>query len=116
MRTIRESREREAVNGEKKVLCIALCIAVIIVIGSFLLGSVRAQAASAEVTQKYYTSIQINSGDTLWSIAEDYITEDYRDMNEYIDEVCSINKICRDEIHAGAYITVPYYSSMADAR
>ncbi len=116
MRTIRKSMEREAITGEEKFLCAALCITVIIVISLFLLGSVRTQAASAEATHKYYTSIRIDSGDTLWSIAEDYITEDYHDMNEYIEEVCSINKICGDEIHAGAYITVPYYSDAANIR
>lgn len=116
MRRVSKNNEREAAMGEKKFLCAALCIAVIVVISSFLLGSVRTQAASAEVTHKYYTSIRIDSGDTLWSIAEDYITEDYRDMNEYIEEVCSINKICGDEIHAGAYITVPYYSDAANIR
>ena len=44
---IRKSMERKAVTGEEKFLCAALCITVIIVISLFLLGSVRAQAASA---------------------------------------------------------------------
>ena len=39
----------------------------------------------------------------------------YRDMNAYIDEVCSINKISQNEIHAGQYLTIPYYSSIAIA-
>lgn len=38
-----------------------------------------------------------------------------RDMNAYIDEVCSINKISQSEIHAGQYLTIPYYSSIAIA-
>ena len=37
-------------------------------------------------------------------------------MNAYIDEVCSINKISQNEIHAGQYLTIPYYSSIAIAR
>ena len=45
----------------------------------------------------------------------DHITEEYRDMNAYIDEVCSINKISQNEIHAGQYLTIPYYSSIAIA-
>ena len=36
---------------------------------------------------KYYKSIQIHSGDTLWNIAEEYITEDYESVNDYITEV-----------------------------
>ena len=46
----------------------------------------------------------------LWDIAGNYITSEYADMNEYINEVCDINHISRDEIYAGRYIVVPYYS------
>ena len=35
---------------------------------------------------------------------------EYRDMNAYIDEVCSINKISQNEIHLGKYLTIPYYN------
>ena len=86
-----------------------------IIICTFLSGAIRTQAAPSEISCKYYTSIEVQSGDTLWSIASDHITEEYRDMNAYIDEVCSINKISQDEIHAGQYLTIPYYSSIAVA-
>ena len=79
------------------------------------LVSVAFIAAPSEISCKYYTSIEVQSGDTLWSIASDHITEEYRDMNAYIDEVCSINKISQNEIHAGQYLTIPYYSSIAIA-
>ena len=92
---------------ETDVLATIICI--------FLSGAVRTQAAPSEISCKYYTSIEVQSGDTLWSIASDHITEEYRDMNAYIDEVCSINKISQNEIHAGQYLTIPYYSSIAIA-
>lgn len=58
---------------------------------------------------KYYKSIQIHSGDTLWNIAEEYITEDYESVNAYITEVKKINKLSSDQIQDSQYLTVPYY-------
>ena len=59
---------------------------------------------------KYYKSIQIHSGDTLWNIAEEYITEDYESFNAYITEVKKINKLSSDQIQDSQYLMVPYYS------
>ena len=61
------------------------------------------------VRYKYYKSIQIHSGDTLWNIAEEYITEDYESVNDYITEVKKINKLSSDKIQNSQYLTVPYY-------
>ena len=58
---------------------------------------------------KYYKSIQIHSGDTLWNIAEEYITEDYESVNAYITEVKKINKLSSDQIQDSQYLTFPYY-------
>ena len=107
--------ETDVVRRQKIALVSVAFIALAIIICTFLSGAVRTQAAPSEISCKYYTSIEVQSGDTLWSIASDHITEEYRDMNAYIDEVCSINKISQNEIHAGQYLTIPYYSSIAIA-
>ena len=104
-----------AEKPQKIALVSVAFIALATIICIFLSGAVRTQAAPSEISCKYYTSIEVQSGDTLWSIASDHITEEYRDMNAYIDEVCSINKISQNEIHAGQYLTIPYYSSIAIA-
>ena len=110
------SRNRRIVVRKQKIALVSIAfIALAIVICTFLSGAIRTQAAPSEISCKYYTSIEVRSGDTLWSIASDHITEEYRDMNAYIDEVCSINKISQDEIHAGQYLTIPYYSNIAVA-
>ena len=59
---------------------------------------------------KYYTSIVVEKGDTLWDIANQYITPEYGDISEYIGEVKYLNHLRGDEIHAGEYLTIPYYS------
>ena len=103
---------RETLRKEQLIQRILLISMILL---SILLGTTIVNASDTGQPVKYYTSIEVQSGDTLWSIASDHITEEYRDMNAYIDEVCSINKISQNEIHAGQYLTIPYYSSIAIA-
>lgn len=101
-------RQREA--AQKRIAVLFCSIVAVVMICSIMFGAIHTQAAPAETTNKYYTSIRIESGDTLWAIASEYITDEYTDMNEYMSEVCAINHISEDEIHAGQYIVVPYYA------
>ena len=73
------------------------------------LVSAHDNAKDDPVRCKYYKSIQIHSGDTLWNIAEEYMTEDYESVSEYITEVKKINKLSSDQIQDSQYLTVPYY-------
>ena len=99
MRSIRENRK-----NQKPVFLIALSMV--------LFGIICAQAAGeSSTTYKYYTSIQIIPGQTLSDIAGIYMTDDYKDTSEYIEEVCTINHVFPDDIHEGEYLTVPYYSA-----
>ncbi len=99
---------------ERTILCVVLMFAAAFtaaILTLALLGSIKTQAAPAEPSFKYYTSIQLMEGDTLWSIADTYRTGEYESVQAYIDEVCSLNHIDANEIHAGQYLTIPYYSS-----
>ena len=106
-------RVGDAKNTQQKqiVLLIGMFFSAIIICSIFF-GSILTQAAPQKNTCKYYTSIQIKPGDTLWDIASTYITEEYDDRNEYIREVCTINHILGNEIHAGQFLVVPYYSDV----
>lgn len=59
---------------------------------------------------KYYTSVEIEAGDSLWSIASEYMTEEYENVQDYVDEIKSLNRLANDKIHAGKYLVIPYYS------
>jgi hypothetical protein len=61
---------------------------------------------------KYFTTIQVESGDTLWEIADEYMTPEYASIADYMDEVRTINHISEDDITAGCYITIPYYAEI----
>lgn len=71
----------------------------------------EATAHDKEITYKYYTSIEVPYGSTLWSIAEEYAGEEYASVKDYVHEVMEINHLPEETITAGQYLVVPYYSS-----
>ena len=86
-----------------------------IVIGCVVFGSIFSSAqASAEesgIEYKYYKSIVIEDGDTLWSIAKEYCTDYSVDTQDYIDEVKELNNLSSNEIHQGQHLLIAYYDT-----
>ena len=91
-------------KAAKTTLLIALLFSIVIGTGIFSLKS-----KAADTYNKYYTSVTIMPGDT---ISEYYRTygEHYQNFNDYCKEVCMINNIDEDDICAGNFIILPYYS------
>ncbi|MGN0143138.1 MAG: LysM peptidoglycan-binding domain-containing protein [Roseburia sp.] len=111
------SRREAEVRNQKILLGFLFMAIVLIVVSSILFfGTLRANAASTETSSKYYTSIQVEEGDTLWEIADSYMTDEYSDRQEYITEICNMNHISEDTIHAGQYLTIPYYAGSQTSR
>lgn len=79
--------------------------------GSSIMAAGKSKASAEHTSFKYYTSIQIKQGDTLWSIATDYISPEYDNIQTYIAEVKELNQLGHDDIHSGHYLMIPYYSS-----
>lgn len=92
---------------KKRLFFLSLLVIMVIV---FSLTKVNA-ANDKLHEHKYYISIQINTGDTLTSIANRYITDEYSSTGDYIKEVKKINNLGDDTIIAGNYIIVPVYSN-----
>lgn len=97
---------------EKKNVIISLCILFTIIfiisISSTMITDAK-ESSSSPKTYKYYTSIYIEKGDTLWSIAEQY-SYDGISINDYINELKEINCLEDETIHAGCYLLISYYS------
>ena len=105
-------RKREVVVRRQKSL-LAIAIIVIVAVGILLGSSINALASSDKDISsynKYYVSIRIESGDTLWTIADEYVDGFNLSKADYIAEVCQINGISENNIQAGDHIVVPYYS------
>lgn len=91
-----------------KVLITALFIVTILGIAATVMTESR-QVAGADGREKYFTSIQIKKGESLWSIAKRHISDEYSSVHEYVEEVCEANHIYDGEIKEGMYLVVPYY-------
>ena len=78
---------------------------------NFAVILVLADSNDTSSRYKYYTSVCVESGDSLWSIAEEYITVDYENIYEYIEEVKEMNHLHSDFLKSGTRLCIPYYSS-----
>lgn len=88
------------------ILCFSLFTGILC--SSFLS---KAQAEDTAVSYKYFTSVQIQPGDTLLSIATEYADEHYESVYAYMEEICLTNHLLDENICAGDYLVVPYYST-----
>lgn len=98
---------------KKKVLFSTLFIILLAtaVFSSIRLVSVDAMSDGTYAKYKYYTSYEIQPGDTLTSIAEKYTANTQISVSEYIDEVKKNNKLSSDKITSGKHIIITYYSN-----
>lgn len=89
-------------------------LAIIAMVGSSFFGQHLLNAMAEEKGmrdyKKYYTSIRIEDGDTLWSIAKRYEKHSGKTTEDYIRELKTINLLGGDIIHAGGYLTISYYA------
>lgn len=85
------------------------CVAAIMI----LHGTSRAYAADQDTAgTKYYKSIMIYGGDTLESVAEQYMTDEYESKEAYMREVAFMNHLHvtgENGLIPGNYIIIPYY-------
>lgn len=72
---------------------------------------VFADNKNTEDMYRYYTSICIKPGDSLWNIACEYSSGSGLTVNEYIDELKAINHLTGTEITSGQYLLVIYFSN-----
>ncbi len=93
----------------KRKLIFVLSLVLILCI-LFGVNSKKQNAEAATSNQKYYKYITIEKDDTLWTIAEEYCSEEYDSYREYVDEVKFINNLADDTIYYGGQLVIPYYA------
>lgn len=73
----------------------------------------KTERISAETNDKqYFTNVSVSDGDTLWSVAQEYMDENhYESVYDYIDALKKLNSLTSDEIYSGQNLIVIYYSS-----
>ncbi len=108
-RAMEEKRRRIFI----KMLGMSVLSGLVIMLICFFVMKAPVQAESEGNTYfKYYETIRVEKGDTLWGYAEKYSEGSGKSRAEYIDELCSINHISKQAtLRSGDTITVPYYSA-----
>lgn len=94
---------------------IVLFICAIIVTFGIALGAYKSFTNAEEINDvhyyKYYTSITVEAGDTLSSLACEYGNH-FDSKNDFINEVIYSNHLTDDSLICGQSLIVPYYSDI----
>lgn len=110
MRTT-ELKKRNPFAGNKAMTFMAIVFLAIVI--AFVAGNVIVKAGSTYNKQDYqkcFTSICVEEGDTLWTIAEQYMdVNHYSSVYSYMNEVVMLNHLGAEDVHAGQTILVSYY-------
>ncbi len=91
---------------------VAMLVLFVMVLSCFF-GKTLVMASEEEnctVYERYYTDIEIEDGDTLWSIAKTYNRNSGMEIREYIREVKQMNGMISDDIEAGDSLTIVYFA------
>ena len=97
-------------SGISSVL--GLLIAFVMISGIMMTDSFQSLAQSEPGQGKFYKSITVEKGDTLWTIAEEYMTDDYESVEEYISALKEINNLSGDKILSGDKLIVAYNTAL----
>ncbi|MBQ8527741.1 MAG: LysM peptidoglycan-binding domain-containing protein [Lachnospiraceae bacterium] len=114
-RAAKNARKRRTSVARMKRTLVFIVFALVlgVVLASSLLSTnaLATGADQASDSYKYYKEVYVESGDTLWSIAEENTDGSMTEITDCISEICSINNLNRLEtLKSGSYIIVPYYS------
>ena len=112
-RRIYQNRIRRQREMHKNILLFIMTFCLIVVSAVAVFGfQSRAKDDSVETSYKYYTSITVGTGDTLWSIAQKHMdAAHFETADDYISEVRTINSLQDDQISYGEHLIIPYYTN-----
>jgi hypothetical protein len=92
------------------VLCVSVLVMLIIICSGIMIANAGVSDDVKIEQYKYYTSISIEKGDTLWSIADNYV-DGTDSINQYVNDLKEINHLQNDCIYQGQNLIVYYYST-----
>lgn len=101
--------EDDIMRSKRRVVGIIIAAVLIFSMSGFF--STKAVIEAQGTKDKQFTSIQVKKGDTLWTIAKEYMGNEYDSVDDYIKEVCEANHIYDGEITEDMYLVIPYYKN-----
>ena len=110
-RRIRNNRIRRMRERRKNIFLSLMTFCLVAILSFSVSGFLsNAESDSSHAEIKYYKSIMVEHGDTLWSIATEHMG-DTSDTKSFVEEIRKLNGLHGDNITAGSYLVIPYYSN-----
>lgn len=111
-RNRRIDRRRQVALYKGILIGIAVCICLVLTIILSDFGKVN---ASGEIhRQKQYVTVEVEEGDSIWSIAEEYKSDEYNSTRDLVEEIEVMNGLQENTVlKPGNRIMVPNYVETA---
>ena len=96
--------QRRVVRKSRKIrknTFVLLTMALILCLGTFAMGGEKGVQ-----TKTYYECVQVQKGDTIWEIAEEYKMEG-EDTEQMVDTIMELNGMKNTNVRSGESIIVP---------
>lgn len=92
----------------KKVVILFVTILIMIIV--FLSITLKVNANGTDRKEELgVLCVTVQKGDSLWGIAKQYYSPNYKSIKAYIEEIKECNSLSNDTIRVGMNIIVPYY-------
>ena len=103
-----EKKEKKRTTIDSLFFFSASGLIIVIVCIMLNVFPVSADSTHSQTGSVYYTSIEIQPGDTLWNIAEETMTSEYSSVPEYVKVLKEINSLDSDQLEAGQNLIIAY--------
>ncbi len=108
-----KNRRAQIIKKQKKIIAEVLAVLTVLTVTiTIMCMTITPKACEETPSMKYYTTRTVGVSESLYNLAQEYMTAEYGDVDEYINEVCQINRIeDASSIQTGEMIILPYYAS-----
>lgn len=87
-------------------------IVILILVIAFILFGGRAEGVTEHREVLIYKSVEVEAGDTLWSIADRYYDADhYANRKSYMNAIARVNASWDGQVCTGGHLIVPVYET-----
>ena len=84
-------------------------LVVLMLLAFSVIGMISGTGVANSLSNTQYYFVEVESGDTLWDIAEAYKPDDM-DVRRVVFDICEANDIEASDLKAGLNIIVPAYN------
>lgn len=110
---IRNNKIRRNRELKRRLLLLAFSFVLLVsLVFIFLSSKSVASESSDDVLYKYYITVTVEPGDTLYGLSLEYVNPEFNNSKSFIEEVKFINNIDNEDcLYAGDLLFIPYYDT-----